>query len=463
MNEIADPARDLPRHTRETLLEEAAHRAVAYLEGLETRQVAPLVAEREALSALEEPLTDEPVQPDAVLRMLDEECSPATMAVAGPRFFGFVIGGSLPVTVAANWLATAWDQNAAFFSLAPGAALLERVALNWLMDILGLPQGCGAGFVTGATMANFTALAAARHVQLQKAGWSVEADGLFGAPSITVVVGEEAHSTLFKSLGLLGLGRKRVVRVPVDGQGRMRAERLPRLSGPTIVCAQAGNVNTGAFDSFPEICRTAHAAGAWVHVDGAFGLWAAAAPGRKHLAEGIAEADSWATDAHKWLNVPYDCGLAFVRDPEALRAAMAITADYLPPAGTQRNPSDYTPELSRRARGVEVWAALKSLGRNGVAGLVERACLHAARFAEGLRAAGFEVLNDVDLNQVLVSFGSAEKTGKVISGIQADGTCWCGGTVWQGKTAMRISVSSWATTESDVEQSLEAMIRIARA
>ena len=463
MNERADPPYDLLRQSRAALLEEAARRAVAYLDGLETRHVAPLAFEETALSALEEPLTDWQAAPDEVLRILDDVCSPATMAMAGPRFFGFVIGGSLPVTVAANWLATAWDQNAAFSSVTPGAALLERIALSWLIDILGLPQGCGAGFVTGATMANFTALAAARHVELQQAGWNVEADGLFGAPPITVVVGEEAHSTLFKSLGFLGLGRNRVVRVPVDGQGRMRAENLPRLSGPTIVCVQAGNVNTGAFDPFPEICRAAHASGAWVHVDGAFGLWAAAAPGRKHLAAGIAEADSWATDAHKWLNVPYDCGLAFVRDPEALRAAMAITADYLPPAGTQRNPSDYTPELSRRARGVEVWAALKALGRSGVAELVERTCRHAARFAEGLRAAGFEVLNDVDLNQVLVSFGSVEKTGEVIAGIQADGTCWCGGTVWQGKTAMRISVSSWATTETDVERSLDAILRIARA
>ena len=444
------------------LLENTAGRAIAYLEGLESRQVAPLAAGIEALAALDAPLAGQTVPPDEVMKLLDEACSPATMAMAGPRFFGFVIGGSLPVTVAANWLAAAWDQNAAFSSVTPGAALLERVALRWLIDILGLPQGCGAGFVTGATMANFSALAAARHAELQQAGWSVEADGLFGAPPITVVVSEEAHSTLFKSLGLLGLGRKRVVRVPVDGQGRMRAEKLPRFSGPTIVCAQAGNVNTGAFDPIQEICRKAHAAGAWVHVDGAFGLWAAAAPGRAHLAAGMADADSWATDAHKWLNVPYDCGLAFVRDPEALRAAMAITADYLPPAGTQRNPSDYTPELSRRARGVEVWAALKSLGKEGVADLVERTCRYATRFAEGLGAAGFEVLNDVVLNQVLVSFGSAEKTSKVISDIQAEGTCWCGGTVWQGKTAMRISVSSWATTEADVERSLEAIIRIAR-
>lgn len=444
------------------LLEDTAGRSIAYLEGLESRRVAPSAAGIEALSALDTPLAEQPVPPEAVLKSLDEVGSPATMAMAGPRFFGFVIGGSLPVTVAANWLAAAWDQNAAFSSVTPGAALLERVALKWLIDILGLPQGCGAGFVTGATMANFTALAAARHAELQQAGWSVEADGLFGAPPITVVVSEEAHSTLFKSLGLLGLGRKRVVRVPVDGQGRMRAEKLPRISGPTIVCAQAGNVNTGSFDPIQEVCRKAHAAGAWVHVDGAFGLWAAAAPGRAHLATGMAEADSWATDAHKWLNVPYDCGLAFVRDPEALRAAMAITADYLPPAGTQRNPSDYTPELSRRARGVEVWAALKSLGKAGVADLVERTCRYATRFAEGLGTAGFEVLNDVVLNQVLVSFGSAEKTSKVISDIQAEGTCWCGGTIWQGKTAMRISVSSWATSEADVERSLEAIIRIAR-
>ena len=291
----------------------------------------------------------------------------------------------------------------------------------------------------------------------------MEADGLFGAPPITVVVGEEAHSTLFKSLGLLGLGRKRVVRVPVDAQGRMRADALPRLSGPVIVCAQAGNVNTGAFDPIGDICEKAHASGAWVHVDGAFGLWAAASPVYASLTAGVESADSWATDAHKWLNVPYDSGLAFARDPDALRAAMAITADYLPAASPQRNPSDFTPELSRRARGIEVWAALKSLGRQGVAALVERTCAHARRFAQGLAAAGFPVLNDVVLNQVLVTFGDAETTSRVISALQAEGTCWCSGTVWKGTTAMRISVSSWATTEADVEKSLAAMIRVARA
>jgi glutamate/tyrosine decarboxylase-like PLP-dependent enzyme len=310
-------------------------------------------------------------------------------------------------------------------------------------------------------MANFSALAAARHALLQRAGWNVEADGLYGAPAITVVVGEEAHPTLFKSLGLLGLGRKRVVRVPVDLQGRMRADALPALSDLTILCAQAGNVNTGACDPFPEICERAQAAGTWVHVDGAFGLWATTAASTESLAKGMGGADSWATDFHKWLNVPYDSGIALVRDADALRAAMAITADYLP-TSEFRNPSDFTPELSRRSRGVEVWAALRSLGRRGVAELIERNCRQARRFAAGLQAAGFKVLNDVVLNQVLVAFGDSETTNRAVAEIQTDGTCWCGGTVWQGQSAMRISVSSWATTDDDVERSLKAMIRIAR-
>ena len=444
------------------LLEESARRAISYLEGLGTRKVAPSPEAIAKLAALDEPLGEQPSPPDSVISMLDEVCSPASMAMAGPRFFGFVIGGSLPVTVAANWLATAWDQNAAFYSVTPAAAMIEQVALRWLLDILRLPPGTGAGFVTGATMANFSALAAARHAVLSRAGWNVEADGLFGAPPITVVVGEEAHSTLFKSLGLLGLGRKRVVRVPVDAQGRMRADALPPISGPTIVCTQAGNVNTGAFDPVGEVCEKVHAAGAWVHVDGAFGLWAAASPALARLMAGVENADSWATDAHKWLNVPYDCGLAFARDPDALRAAMAITADYLPAAVPQRRPSDFTPELSRRARGIEVWAALKSLGRQGLAEMIERSCRHARRFADGLWAAGFQVLNDVVLNQVLVVFGDAERTDRVIAELQTEGTCWCGSTVWQGRTAMRISVSCWATSEADVEKSLEAMLRIAR-
>jgi glutamate/tyrosine decarboxylase-like PLP-dependent enzyme len=371
-----------------------------------------------------------------------------------------VIGGSLPVALAANWLAAAWDQNAAFDSVTPAASLTEAVALDWMREIFGLPAGCGAAFVTGCTMANFSSLAAARHAVLAGQDWDVEADGLFGAPPITVVIGEEAHPTLIKALGLAGFGRNRLVRVPVDGQGRMRADSLPPLTPGTIVCAQAGNVNTGAFDPLTAIAERTHAAGAWLHVDGAFGLWAAAAAARAHLAEGIGLADSWATDAHKWLNVPYDSGIAFVRDAEALRAAMAVTAEYLPAADV-RNPSDFTPELSRRARGVEVWAALRSLGRAGLDDLVERTCRHATRFAEGLRSAGHEILNDVELNQVLVSFGEPEVTLRVVKALQSEGTCWCGITVWQGRTAMRISVSSWATTAGDVERSLEAMIRVA--
>jgi glutamate/tyrosine decarboxylase-like PLP-dependent enzyme len=312
-------------------------------------------------------------------------------------------------------------------------------------------------------MANFAALAAARHALLARAGWDVEEDGLFGAPPVTVVVGAEAHVSLLKALALLGFGRGRVVAVPVDDQGRMRADALPALEGLTIVCLQAGNVNTGAFDPAREVCARARAAAAWVHVDGAFGLWAAAAPRRASLTAGIAEADSWATDAHKWLNVPYDSGLAFVRDPAHLRAAMAPGAAAYLAQGAAREPAHYTPEASRRARGVEVWTALRTLGRTGVADLIERTCQHATRFAEGLRAAGYDVLNEVALNQVLVSFGDDETTRRAIAAVQAEGTCWCGGTVWQGRAAMRISVSSWVTSEADVERSLAAIVRVARA
>ncbi|MEP7325004.1 MAG: aminotransferase class V-fold PLP-dependent enzyme [Gemmatimonadota bacterium] len=445
------------------LLTATAERANRYLEDLQTRSVAPSREAIARLATLSAPLQPEPRAPETVLQELDEIGSPATTGIAGPRYFGFVIGGSLPVALAANWMASAWDQNCGLYNITPGAAFLEKVALDWLLDILGLPRGCAGGFVTGTTVAHLTALAAARHAVLARVGWNVEADGLFGAPPITVVVGAEAHATLFKSLGVLGLGRSRVVKVPVDGQGRMRLDALPPLTGPTIVCTQAGNVNTGACDPTREIVEWAHAAAAWVHVDGAFGLWARVAPSRAYLVEGIETADSWATDGHKWLNVPYDSGIAFVRDQDALRAAMAITAEYLPTESENRNPSDFVPELSRRARGVDIWAALRSLGRSGVTELVERNCRQARRFAEGLSTAGYQVLNDVVLNQVLVAFGDAVTTNRVISEIQLEGTCWCGGTVWQGRTAMRISVSSWATTDADVEQSIAAMIRVATA
>jgi len=443
------------------LLDDAARRAGRYIDSLRDRSVQPNQQAVERLAALEVPLPDGPVDPARVLADLDELVSPATMAMAGPRFFGFVIGGALPATLAASWLASAWDQNTAFAKVTPGASMLEEVALGWLVDFLGLPDSTEGSFVTGATLANFTALAAARHDVLARAGWEVEADGLFGAPPITVVIGEEAHPTLLKSLGLLGLGRNRLLRVATDGQGRMRAADFPALRGPAIVCLQAGNINTGAFDPFDSIIPLAHESGAWVHVDGAFGLWALGVPSLKGLARGIDAADSWATDAHKWLNVPYDSGLAFVRKPGVLPAAMAITAEYLPSGDSRRNPSDFTPELSRRARGVEVWAAMRSLGRSGLVDMFERGCRHARRFAEALSAAGYQILNDVVLNQVLVSFGPPAATERVIAGVQADGTCWCGGSRWHGRTVMRISVCSWATTDDDVERSIDAILRVA--
>ena len=443
------------------ILSDASTRAIRYLLDVQTRSVAPTPAAVTALRAFDEPLPDGPTDPAETLQLLDDVGSPATMGMAGPRFFGFVIGGSLPVTLGANWLAGAWDQNSALWRVTPSSAYLEHIALRWLLEIFKLPAGSGGAFVTGATVANLCALAAARHAVLLRAGWNVEAQGLFGAPAITVIVGEEVHPSVTKSLGVLGLGRSRVVKVPVDNQGRLRADRLPAISGPTIVCVQAGNVNTGAFDPIAEICRQTHPTGAWVHVDGAFGLWAAVAPSRAHLVAGVEEADSWATDAHKWLNVPYDSGLGFVRDPHALQAAMAITAEYLPTQTDYRNPGDFTPELSRRARGIEVWAALRSLGRAGLAEMIERNCAQARRFGDQLSAAGFEILNDVVLNQVLVSFGDAEKTKRVIQAVQTEGTCWAGITVWQGRTAMRISVSSWATTDADVDLSVAAIVKVA--
>lgn len=447
--------------TERTLLNAAAGYAARYLEGLPERPVAPTAAGLERLAQLDRPLPEHGRDAAAVLEELDLVGSPATVASAGGRYFGFVIGGSLPVTLAANWLAGAWDQDAGLSVAAPGAAKLEAVALRWLLEALGLPAGCAGGFVTGATMANFTGLAAARHELLRRAGWDVETRGLFDAPPLTVVVGDEVHVSVLKALALLGLGRERVVRVPTDGQGRMRPDRLPPLDQRTILCLQAGNVNTGAFDPATELCAAAHAARAWVHVDGAFGLWALAAPGRAPLGAGFANADSWALDAHKWLNVPYDSGIALCRDGAALRAAMAAPAPYLVKGdGGGREPDEYTPELSRRARGVEIWAALASLGRSGLAELVERCCLHARRFAAGLRDAGCEILNEVVLNQVLVSFGSDERTRRVIAAVQAEGTCWCGGTVWHQRAAMRISVSSWRTTTEDVERSIAAIVSL---
>ena len=444
------------------LLAETADRAARYVTGIGNRRVAPLAKDVAQLEALGGPLPQLPSDPSEVLALLDDIGSPATVATTGGRYFGFVIGGSLPAALAANWLAGAWDQNASMYVMSPITVKIEQIVMAWMLDLLSLPPGSGVGFVTGTTAANFSALAAARTALLKRAGWDVEENGLFGAPPIRVVVGEEVHISVLKVLSMLGLGRSRLTRVPVDNQGRMRADALPLLDDHTLICVQAGNVNTGAFDPAGEICARAHEAGAWVHVDGAFGLWAAVSPHYAPLLNGAGAADSWAIDCHKWLNVPYDSGVAVVREPEHLRTAMSLSAAYLP-SSEFREPWHYVPEGSRRARGVELWAAMRSLGRSGLRDMVERNCRAAKAFAERLREAGFAILNDVSLNQVLVSFGSPEETRRVITEIQSDGTCWCGGTQWQGHTAMRISVSCWATTEQDVERSVEAVLRIAGA
>lgn len=439
-------------------LAESARRSAAYLDALPRRNVAPSTDALAALHAFDGPLPESPLAAREIVALLDAAGSPATVATAGGRYFGFVNGGAVPASVAASWLAAAWDQNAALHVMSPTGAVLEEVALRWVGEILGLPPEAGGALVTGASVANLAGVAAARHALLARAGWDVERDGLFGAPPLRVVVGDEVHVSLLKALGLLGLGRGRVERVAVDGQGRMRADALPPLDARTIVCIQAGNVNTGSFDPAREVCGRAREAGAWVHVDGAFGLWASASPGYRHLTDGFELADSWAADAHKWPNSGYDCGLAMVRDASHLRSAMALSSAYFVP-GTAREPSQFTPEMSRRARGIELWATLRSLGRRGFAELIDRTCAHARRFADGLAAGGCEILNEVVINQVLVAFGPPDLTRAVIETVQRDGVCWCGGTEWQGRTAMRISVSSWATTEDDVDTSIAAILR----
>jgi len=444
------------------LLQDVASRATRYLDDVRRRRVSPSPDALREMQRFAVELQDDSIDAAKVLAELDTLGSPATVACTGGRYFGFVTGGALPAPLAANMLAAAWDQNSGLEVQSPIAAHLERVCRDWMIALLGLPAQTEIGFVTGATMANFTGLAAARHSVLRAQGWDVEAQGLFGAPPLTVVVGDEVHVSLMKGLGMLGLGRERVVRVPVDGQGRLIAARLPAIDGPSIVCLQAGNVNTGAFDPIGEVAARLHGTGAWIHVDGAFGLWAAASSQKRALISGLDLADSLATDAHKWLNVPYDSGLVFVRDARALYAAMSANAAYFP-EGQTRDPQRFVPEGSRRARAIEVWAALRSLGRRGLAEMIERNCRHAERFANELRKAGYQVLNDVVLNQVLVSFGAPEVTRRVIAAIQQDGTCWCGGTSWQGTLAMRISVSSWATSDADVEQSIAAIVRCARA
>ncbi|HEY2945577.1 MAG TPA: aminotransferase class V-fold PLP-dependent enzyme [Vicinamibacteria bacterium] len=461
--------------TETPLLDRIADLARGFLDSLPHRPVGARADLGSLRSAFGGTLPAAGAEPAAVIEHLAAAADPGLVASAGPRYFGFVIGGSLPAALAADWLAAAWDQDAGLYACGPAAAVVEEVAAGWLLDLFALPPTASVGFVTGGQMANFTGLAAGRHAVLQRAGWDVEEDGLTGAPAVNVVVGDEAHVTILTSLRMLGLGSRRVVRVAADGQGRMRADELHStlagLDGPTIVCAQVGNVNTGAFDPVGEIADVAHQRGGWVHVDGAFGLWAAASPALRDLVRGVERADSWATDGHKWLNVPYDSGIAIVRDAAAHKTAMTGRASYLvQSSGAERDPQDWTPEFSRRARGFAVYAALKSLGRDGVTALVERCCRLARRMAERLAAApGVRILNEVVLNQVLVRFepeggGDGDAfTRAVVTRVQREGTCWMAGSRWHGLDAMRISVSNWSTTEADIDRSAVAILAAARA
>ena len=449
-------------------LGEAFEHAVAHLDALPDRPVQAAATLPELRAALGGPLLEAPRDAREVVAELAAAAGPGVVASGSGRFFGFVVGGATPAALAADWLTAAWDQNAGLYVLGPAAAVVEEVAGGWLAELLGLPGDASVGFVTGAQMANVTALAAALTEVLSRCGWDLATAGLWGAPAVRVLAGDERHGTIDRALRFLGVGTAAVVPVASDGQGRMRPDALARAldeaAGPAIVCAQAGNVNTGAVDPVGEICDVAHEHGAWVHVDGAFGLWAAASPRLRPLVDGVGRADSWATDAHKWLNVPYDCGLVFCAHPAAHAAAMGARAGYLVHgASGERDALEWNPEHSRRARGFAVYAALRALGRSGVADLVERSCALARRFAERLAAApGVEILNDVVLNQVLVRFGDADDvTRAVIDRVQRDGTCWMSGTTWRGRAAMRISVSNWSTDEADVDRSVDAILRAA--
>jgi glutamate/tyrosine decarboxylase-like PLP-dependent enzyme len=460
------------RIVTDVLLDRTRDLASAFLDRLRERPVSASASFDDLVGALGGPLPDQPQDPVAVIERLAAVAEPGLVATAGPRYFGFVTGGSVPAAVAADWLTSAWDQNAGLSVMSPASAAIEHVAAGWLLDVLDLPRTASVGFVTGATMANVVALASARREVLRRAGWDVEANGLQGAPRLTVVAGAEAHASIRSATRLIGLGASTIVGVEADDQGRMRADRLrsvlASVEGPTIVCAQAGNVNTGAFDPLEEIAASASARGAWLHVDGAFGLWAAASPSLGHLVRGAAAADSWTIDGHKWLNVPYDCGFAIVAHPAAHRAAMSQSAAYLIRAeGEARDGMDWTPEASRRARGTTVYAALRSLGRAGLDDLVSRSCSLARRMADRLRAEdGIEILNDVVLNQVLARFrdgDGANITPRVIADVQRERVCWAGGTSWQGEPALRISVSGWQTTDPDADRSAESIVRAHKA
>ena len=450
------------------LLRRTAEVASAHLRELPSRHVGPRADAAAVAQRLRVPLPDRGEDPWSVVERLALDVDDGLVASGGPRYFGFVIGGQLPASAAADWLTTAWNQNAVVHAASPAGAAVEQVAGEWMLELLDLPREASVGLPTGAGLGNTVGLAAARHAVLAREGWDVESRGLYGAPEITVIVGAEAHATLLTGLQYLGLGRDRVIRVPTDEQGRMRADAFAStvadLRGPLIVALQAGNVNTGGFDPAAGVADALDGhPNAWIHVDGAFGLWAVVSPELRHLVDGVSRADSWSTDAHKWLNVGYDCGFVAVRDRDAHRAAMAASASYLMRT-EQRENWEYVLDSSRRARGFILYAAIRSLGREGVRALVERCCALARWMADRLREAdGVEVLNDVVLNQVLVRFAdSDEQTQRVIAAVQADGTAWMGGTTWQGRAAMRISVSNWSTTEADVDRTVDAILRCAR-
>jgi len=455
-------------HAEREFLAHAADQAMDYLAGLSERHVGATAGVGELMKLLGGPLPDQPASPSDTIDLLRQAAAEGgVVASSGPRYFGYVVGGTLPVSIAADWIATAWDQNSGIFDLGPAVATAEHIAAEWLIDLLGLPTDASVGFPTGCAMAHMTALAAARHHVLARTGWDVEHHGLQGAPTVRVIVGEQRHLTVDLALRYLGFGTDQLTVVPADEQGRMRVEHLRHAlaghDGPVIVIAQAGDVNSGAVDPLGEICDVAHGRDAWVHVDGAFGMWAAASPRLRHLVAGVERADSWATDAHKWLNVPYDCGLVFVARPAVHQAAMLhARADYLP-AGTagERDSIEWVPELSRRARSLPVWAALRTLGRSGVAEMIDGCCDHARRFAERLAAMPHaDVLNDVVLNQVLVRFGEDDTvTRQVIAQLQESGVCWFGETTWGGHVTMRISVTSWRTTTADVDRTVDEIQR----
>ncbi|MFJ3913553.1 pyridoxal phosphate-dependent decarboxylase family protein [Streptomyces vinaceus] len=447
---------------RQEALRRAYEHASRWLASLDGRPVPARASVEEIVGALGAELPDGPSPPSDVVDLLATACEPGLTAFPGGRFYGFVIGGTEPAALAADWLVSAWDQNCVMRAVSPAYAAAEDIAGGWLLDLLGLPGGSAVGFTTGAMMANFTCIAAGRDAVLRRAGRDVARDGLAGGPAVRVLVGEDRHMTVDLALRYLGLGRPEPV--AADGQGRIVPEALrdALASGgrsPTIVVLQAGDIHSGAFDPFAETIRTARASDAWVHVDGAFGLWAAASPRYAHLTAGCAEADSWATDAHKTLNVPYDCGLAIVRDTSALRAAMGKRGDYLI-QHDEGDPTDKVPELSRRGRAFTVWAALRSLGRSGVAELVERLCRHAGAFATGIAGIdGARLVNDVVFTQVCAEFGSDERTERVLARLLADGTAWISGSTWRGRRVMRISVSNWSTTDEDVARTLAAIRR----